>query len=403
MPCFICGNKNLFKFLDLGKQPPSDAFLRADDLDKLEAKYPLELYFCENCSLVQLGYVVDPKVLFLEYVYTTGMNNSLRANFKELVAKLVQRWNIGKKDFVVDIGSNDGTLLQNYAEAGIKVLGVDPSSASALAVQKGIPTLKKFWDAQTAKYILKKHGSAKVITATNVFAHVPDLDSFMKGIQILLSKDGVFVSESGYLLDMIDTLGYDAIYHEHLRYYSLWPLKTLFQRFGMEIIDVERIPSHNGSIRVYAAFKGVYPIALSVGGLLALEKSRALHAKETLIEFGKHVYEHRDSLKEFLAAAKKSKQRVVGIGAPAKGNTLLNFCNLSSAQIEYLVEKSDLKIGLFAPGSRIPVLSETKLFEIQLEYALLLSWNLSEELISKLRQKGFKGKFIIPFPKVRII
>ncbi len=403
MACFICGGGRPRKFLDLGSQPPSDAFLRKKDLTKPEAKYPLALYSCEKCGLVQLGYVVDPKVLFTEYVYTTGMNNSLRKNFKELVEKLVSRFALGANDLAVDIGSNDGTLLTNYAPYGVKILGIDPSSAGKIAQESGIPTLTEFFNEKTAKEAAKTHGQARVITATNVFAHVDNLDSFMRGLQAVLAKDGVFVSESGYLLDMVETLGYDAIYHEHLRYYSLRPLAALFKRFGMEIIDVERIPSHNGSIRVYAAFKGAYKRAASVSKLLALEESKALHRKETFVQFAKRVHEHRDSLVALLTGAKKSGQRIVGIGAPAKGNTLLNFCGFSSEQVEYLVEKSNLKIGLFAPGSRIPVVAEDKLFEDQPDYALLLSWNLARELIPKLKQKGFKGKFIIPFPELRIL
>lgn len=403
MTCFICKSNNLFRFLNLGAQPPSDAFVRKEDLEKPEATYPLELSFCEDCSLVQLGYIVDPKLLFTEYVYTTGMNNSLRANLKVLVEKLVQRFKLAPGDFAIDIGSNDGTLLSNYAPFGVKALGIDPSSASAIAIKNGIPTLVEFFSEKAATAAAKKHGQAKIITATNVFAHVADIDSFMRGIQVLLAKDGAFVSESGYLLDMLETLGYDAMYHEHLRYYSLQPLTELFERFGMEIFDVERIPSHNGSIRVYAAFKGAYPKSASVTELLAVEESNALHKKETFLQFARRVYKHRDALRLILIGAKKEGKRVVGIGAPAKGNTLLNFCGITPDSVDCLLEKSDLKIGLFAPGSRIPVLSEEKLFEDQPEYALLLSWNLSEELIPKLRARGYKGKFIIPFPRITVV
>lgn len=403
MACFICSNTHLLKFLDLGAQPPSDAFLRKEDLGKPEAKYPLALYFCEACGLVQLQDIVSPEVLFREYVYTTGMNNSLRANFKALVEMLVSRYTLTKETLVIDIGSNDGTLLSNYAPFGVKVLGIDPSSASAIARENGIPTLTEFFNKKTAEDVVQAHGQAKVVTATNVFAHVDDLDSFMRGIRAVLSEDGVFVSESGYLLDMIETIGYDAIYHEHLRYYSLRPLVALFERFGMEIIDVERISSHNGSIRVYAAFKGAYPKAASVAELLALEESKALHVKETLVLFAKRVYGHRDALIALLTDARKSGKRVVGIGAPAKGNTLLNFCGITPKIVGCLLEKSELKIGLFAPGTHIPVVGEALLYAEQPEYALLLSWNLAGELVPLLKQKGFMGKFIIPFPEIKIV
>ncbi len=403
MACFICGERDLFKFLDFGAQPPSDAFLRIEDLGKPEAKYPLALYFCEVCGLVQLQDIVDPEVLFRNYVYTTGTNNSLRANFKALVETLVSRYALTKDDFVIDIGSNDGTLLGFYAPFGVRTLGVDPSSASSLAIAKGIPTLVDFFNERTASAVALRYGKAKVITATNVFAHVGDLDAFMLGLRAVLREDGVFVSESGYLLDMIDPLGYDAIYHEHLRYYSLRSLAVLFERFGMEMIDVERIPSHSGSIRVYAAFKGAHFKASSVEELIVLEKDKALHTKETLIHFTERVYKHRDMLSHLLTDIKKSGQRIVGIGAPAKGNTLLNFCGITSEIVNCLFEKSDLKIGLYAPGTHIPVVSETLLYAEQPDVALLLSWNLSDEIIPKLRRNGYRGKFIIPFPQITVV
>ena len=403
MGCFICKNSTLFKFLDLGAQPPSDAFLRKEDLGKSETTYPLSLCFCDVCGLVQLQDVVDPEVLFRDYVYTTGMNNSLRANFKVLVEMLVTRFSLTKGDFVIDIGSNDGTLLSFYAPFGVRTLGVDPSSASALAKEKGIPTLVDFFNAQTAARVASEYGKAKVITATNVFAHVGDIDSFMQGLAAALREDGVFVSESGYLLDMVETLGYDAIYHEHLRYYSLRPLTILFERFGMEIFDVERIPSHNGSIRVFAGFKGIHQKVPSVGELLALEEKYGLYDETIFIQFAKRVYAHKDALIALLAKGKKAGKRIVGIGAPAKGNTLLNFCGITPDIVDCLLEKSDLKIGLYAPGTHIPVVSEALLYTEQPDLALLLSWNLADELVLKLKQDGFKGEFIIPFPAPKIV
>lgn len=403
MHCFICKNNRLFKFLDLGDQPPSDAFLRKEDLGKPEAKYPLALYLCERCGLVQLGFIVDPKILFRDYVYTTGMNNSLRANFKALVEELVSRYALTPNDFAIDIGSNDGTLLENYASYGVKTLGIEPSSAGALAKEKGILTEVAFFTEDTALRVGKKHGKAKVITATNVFAHVADVDSFMRGITAVLHERGVFVSESGYLLDMIETLGYDAMYHEHLRYYSIRPLTTLFEQFGMEVFDVERITSHSGSIRVYASFKGAYPKNASVGKLLALEEKKDLYVLKTFIEFARRVYAHRDALTALLADIKKSGKRIVGIGAPAKGNTLLNFCGITPETVDCILEKSALKIGLFTPGTHIPVVGEEYLFAEQPEYALILAWNIAHELMLKFRQEGFNGRFIIPFPEPRTV
>ncbi|MDO8594370.1 MAG: class I SAM-dependent methyltransferase [bacterium] len=403
MSCFICQNKYLFRFLNFGNQPPSDAFVRKEDIGKPETKYTLSLYFCGECGLVQLGYAVDPNMLFRDYVYTTGMNNSLRKNFRELVDKIVFRFALGRSDLAIDIGSNDGTLLENYASHNVSTLGVDPSSVAAIAVSKGIKTVRDFWNKGTAERIVKEYGKAKVVTATNVFAHVEDLDSFMRGLQAGLRDDGVFISESGYLLDMVETLGYDAVYHEHLRYYSLKPLTVLFERFGMEMFDVEHIPSHNGSIRVYAARKGAYAKTSSIGELLAQEERKGLHTKETLVQFAKRAYAHRDAFTALLTGIKKSGKRIVGIGAPAKGNTLLNFCGITTETIDCLLEKSELKIGLYAPGTRIPVVSESLLYSERPDFALILSWNLASELMPKLRANGYKGAFIIPFPEPKIV
>ncbi|HEY4508191.1 MAG TPA: class I SAM-dependent methyltransferase [Candidatus Paceibacterota bacterium] len=403
MNCFTCSNGNPVKFLDLGLQPPSDAFVRKEDMNKPERKYPLELFFCDTCGLVQLGHIVDPGELFTEYVYTTGMNNQLRANFKALVETLVRRFKVGSGDFAVDIGSNDGTLLKNYTQYGVRVLGIDPSSAAEIAEEQGIPTLRAFFNEATAQEVVQRYEHAKVITATNVFAHVPALDSFMRGITRLLAPRGVFVTESGYLLDMIETGGYDAVYHEHLRYYSLKPLTRLFGEFGMEVFDAERIESHSGSIRAYAARRGTYPVESSVARLIAGEEKAGLYRQETFLAFGKRAEKHRKEFCALLRKLKRTGTRIVGIGAPAKGNTLLNSCGVGTETIDALLEKSPLKIGLYAPGSHIPVKNEEILFSEQPEYALLLSWNLADELIPRIRSKGYKGKFIIPFPEIRVI
>lgn len=403
MICVICKGECVTRFLSLGDQPPSDAFLKPDDLHKPEATYPLELFFCETCTLVQLGYAVDPDILFRDYVYTSGTNNSLRANFKSLVETIIQKYKIVKGDFVVDVGSNDGTLLANYLPYGISVLGIDPSSAALLAQEKNVPTLNDYFNEETAKVVREKYGGAKIITATNVFAHVVALDSFMRGILTLLDDKGVFVSESGYVVDMVEGLQYDSIYHEHLRYYSVTSLVSLFAQFGMEIIDIERIPIHGGSLRVSAARKGVYPVETSVASLVALEKERGYTTISIYRTFAEDVARTRDKLLDIVSSLKQEGARIVGIGAPAKGNTLLNYCRLDTHMIEYLTEKSPLKIGLYSPGMHIPVVDEAQLFEDNPEAAILLSWNIAEELKKKLRQNGYRGKFIVPNPVPRVL
>lgn len=399
MKCYICENKNLTKFLSLGHQPPSDAFLKASDLEESEISYPLDLYFCAKCFLVQLGFVVDPEILFRDYVYTSGMNNSLKKNFSDLVDKIVKRFKLTNQDLAVDIGSNDGTLLDNYKQYDVKTLGIDPSSATKFAIEKGIDTLVDFFNESTATVAKKKCGKAKVITATNVFAHVPDLSSFMAGINALLADGGVFISESGYLLDLIEKIQYDSVYHEHLRYYSLLSLTTLLKKFNLEIFDAERISTHNGSIRVYAAKAGAYKKSKVLENLIQAEIDFGLNKLETFQKFANDVTTHKLELQNLLIGLKNKGNTIVGIGAPAKGNTLLNYCHLGPEVIDYLMEKSDLKIGLYSPGMHIPVVDEKILFDKQPDYGLILSWNIADELMPKLRQAGFKGQFIIPFPK----
>ncbi len=403
MRCALCGTEELYKFLSLGHQPPSDAFLKQEDLQKPEITYPLDLFFCSVCTLVQLGYVVEPDILFREYVYNTGTNNSLRANFKALVGNIISDYRLGVGDFVVDIGSNDGTLLENYLSHGVKVLGIDPSSTTAFALQKGIPTLVEYFNFEVVERIRQEHSTAKVITATNVFAHVKELDSFMRGIKELLDEKGVFISENGYVVDMVEGMQYDSIYHEHLRYYSVTSLETLFARYDMEIINVERIAIHGGSIRVYAAHAGAWPISKSIEILRELERERGFNSLARYKKFAADVISTKFALLDIVYDFKKKNARIAGIGAPAKGNTLLNYCGLDTMLVEYLTEKSPLKIGLYSPGMHIPVVDEKYLFDEQPEAALLLSWNLADELVSKIQQKGYKGIFIIPNPVPRRI
>jgi len=403
MSCFICGEKKLFKFLSLGQQPPSDAFLRPEDLLKPEATYPLELCLCESCYLVQLNYAVDPEKLFRDYVYNTATNNSLKKSFENLVNILVKRFDLSASDLVIDIGSNDGTLLSYYRPHNVKILGIDPSSAAKLALENNIPTMVDFFSKKLAAKAIKKYGQAKIITATNVFAHVEKLDDFVAGVKDLLTDDGVFVSESGYLLDFIEKLQYDSIYHEHLRYYSLKPLEILFKKFDLEIIDAERGTIHGGTIIVYAAQKGKHPISNRVAELIRREENFGLYKKETFINFANRVKINKLALQKLILDLKAKGKSIVGIGAPAKGNTLINYCNLDQDLIDYLAEKSELKIGTFSPGAHLPVVDENQLFKDQPDYALMLSWNIAEELIPKLKNKGYKGKFILPHPKPIII
>ncbi len=403
LTCSICLHKGLHPILSLGHQPPSNGFLKKDDLNKPETYYPLNVYYCERCHLVQLGYHVDRKIIFSEYVYTTGMNTSLIKNFSNLVNSLVSRFSLTKNDLAIDIGSNDGTLLSFYRDHGVRMLGIEPSSVSKIALSKGIPTLQAFFGKEVAPQVISMHGKAKVITATNVFAHVNDVRSFVEGIKELLLPKGVFVSESHHLLSVIAKMQWDSIYHEHLRYYSLKPLIRLFHDFGLEVFDAEMISTHGGSIRIYVCRKGDHPLSKNVQAIIEEETRHGLYSLQTFKEFGKRIQMHKYELQELLRKIKKEHKRIVGIGAPAKGNTLLNYCHINSDILDYLVEKSTLKIGLYTPGTHIKVVEEPLLFKENPEYALLLSWNIADELIAKLRDNGYKGGIIVPIPHPRIV
>jgi hypothetical protein len=403
--CQICDSNRLYPFLSLGHQPPSDAFLEKEQQKKEETYYPLDVHFCEDCNLVQLGYVVNPKELFYEgYSYNTKTSGELVANFANLTANLIKRFNLTHDDLAVDIGSNDGTLLDGFLKSNVRILGIEPTGVARLALEKNIPTLKKFFNKELAGEIIQQYGPAKIITATNVFAHIDGIHGIVEGIEKLLTEDGVFISESHYLLDLIEKMEYDSIYHEHLRYYSLKPLIKLFEMHGMEVFDVERITTHGGSLRVYSCKMGAHPISDNVRKIIELEEKFGLYSRETFTKYRESVNKSREGLMKILNDIKNGGNRIIGIGAPAKGNTLLNYCHINNDILDYLAEKSDLKRGLFSPGMHIEVVDEKNLFEEpQPPYALVLAWNLKDIIIPKLKEKGFKGKFIIPVPTPHIV
>ena len=403
--CQICNSNKLHKFLSLGHQPPSDKFLTEEKLNELEIYYPLDLYFCEECKLVQLGYIVDPSEIFTDsFIYNTGSNKELVDNFRLLVENIVRRFNLSPEDLAIDIGGNDGTLLVNYLPYNIKVLNIDPSKSAELSIKKNIPTLTNFFNEEIANKILIEHKKAKIITATNVFAHVKELNSFMKGVKLLLDEKGVFIEESGYIIDLISKREYDSIYAEHLRYYSLKPLIHLFNKFEMDVFDAERIKNHGGSLRVFACKKGFFPISENISRILKEEEEFGLYSKEIYDSFTKKVLDNRKNLRSILFKIKEEGGNIMGIGAPAKGNTLLNFCKIGPETIDCLLEKENLKLGMYSPGMHIKIVEESILFdEPQPDYVLLLIWNIKDIIIPKLRDKGFKGKIIVPVPIPHIL
>jgi len=404
--CRMCKSNNLTKFLDLGFTPPADRFLRKEQLCEPEVYYPLEMMICNNCGLAQLSHVVSPEILYRhDYPYESSVTMTGRKHWAEFARTVTERLKLGPDDLVVDVGSNVGVLLEAFKSNGTRILGVDPASNIVrIAEKRGIETLNEFFSVDVALQILKGKGYATVITGTNVFAHINDLDSFMKAVDILLNVRGVLIIEAPYFLNLIKNLEYDTIYHEHLSYLSTKPLIRFFSRFGMEIFDIEERDIHGGSFRVYVTRTGRMLVSPVVTELLKQEEEMGVHTLRALNEFSSAVQQNRRELIWLVQRLKHEGKRIVGVSAPAKGMTLLNYCRLGPETIDFVTEKTALKIGRFTPGAHIPVVPDDELIQQMPDYALLLAWNFADEIMENLkvyRDKG--GKFITPIPKPHIV
>lgn len=404
--CRMCQGKNLYKFLDLGFTPPADQFRRKDQLKEPEIYYPLEVYMCDECGLAQLGHVVSPEVLYRnDYPYESSTTKTGRVHWAAFAQRVVERFNLGSNDLVVDIGSNVGVLLEEFRNQGARIQGVDPAANIVMiAKERGIETICDFFNAETAQRILDEKGPASVLTATNVFAHVDDLDALMNNILMLLREDGVFIFEAPYFVNLIKKIEYDTIYHEHLSYFSVKPLLSFFSKFNLEVFDIDLVDIHGGSFRVYVGKKSRRPVAPVVGQLLREEEEMKLYSHDVLDNFAELVRKNRHDLVWLLQSLRHEGKTVAGVSAPAKGMTLLNYCRIDNELLTVVTEKSTLKIGRFTPGTHIPIVADSYLLEKAPDYALLLAWNFADEIMRNLdefRKKG--GKFIIPIPMPRII
>tara|TARA_Y100001970_G_C14171499_1_gene824459 strand:- start:369 stop:1607 length:1239 start_codon:yes stop_codon:yes gene_type:complete len=400
--CQISGKKDLKTIISLGFLPPVNKMQKIGEKKEESIFFPLDLMYSKSSKLVQLSNIVDKKILFpKEYPYTSSTTKILRENFKELYNECKSLVNLKSNDLIIDIGSNDGNLLNNFKKKH-KVLGITPENIGKIAIKKGINTLIKYFDKKTSKYVLKKFGRAKIITATNVFAHIENVRELMSNVLKILKSDGVFITESHYLMPLIKELQYDTIYHEHLRYYSLTSLKYLFEKYNLSIFHAKKIPTHGGSIRVYVTKKGKFKTLKSVKKILDEEKKFLIW--KNFKKFRYNVVNSKLKLYKILNNIVEKKGTIYGIGAPSRSSTLINYLGLSNEILKSVCEiDGSYKIGRFMPGTDIPIIAEKKLYKDKPEYALLLSWHISKELISNLKRRGFKGKFIIPLPKPKVV
>ncbi len=402
--CQICSHKNLDLVLPLGHQLPVSSYLTEEQLYEAEMTYPLNLCRCSKCGLLQLDYIIDPNIAFpFKYPYRSGLTNMLVRNFRELANLIIPKYNLRPGDLVLDIGSNDGTLLQGFKEKGMRVVGIEPTDAADVANKNDIPTIQNFIDKKTVEKINKKYGGAKIITATNVFAHINNVPELMRNIKNLMADDGIFISESQYLMAIVEKLEFDTIYHDHLRYYSLKPLEYLFSSFGCSLVDAERISAAGGSIRVFA-MKGKRKQSMRVKELIKQEEKMGIYDAKFWKEFKKQVMAVKNDLLTLLLQCKKGGGKIVGLTSSARSNTLLGFTGINNQLLDFIGEKKGSpKIGLFTPGTHIPIADEEKIIKDQPEYVLVLSWHIGEELMKIIRKLGYKGKFIMPLPKPKII
>lgn len=402
--CRLCIRRTVQQFLSLGSMPLANNFLTEDQLDLPEESYPIDICFCTTCGLVQLDYVVPPERLFRNYAYLTGASEPLKTHFAALADEICQHHHLSQGSFMVDIGSNDGTLLTNFQKMGMHVLGIEPAkNVAQLAISNGIDTVNDFFGLEVAKALVAQHGPAEVITATNVLAHVNDLSDFLNGINCLMTADGIVVIEVPYLADLIANLEFDTIYHEHLSYFTLSSLNRLFTQFNLNITHASRIHIHGGSLRIYGS-KSIHRTSQLVDELLKSESDLKLDSLDTYLEFAGNVAELGGQIRSLLKSLKAGGASIAGYGAPAKGNVLLNYCQISTNILDYITDTTPFKQGQYTPGMHIPIFPPQRFYENPPDFAFLLAWNYAEDILQKeIAYCSLGGKFIIPVPSPQII
>jgi hypothetical protein len=386
--------------------PLCESILRADQLNQMEPFYPLHVYVCGECFLVQLQEYVSPETIFSDYAYFSSYSDSWLAHAKNYADKMVRLFELNRKSLVVELASNDGYLLQNFLNLSIPALGIEPAANVAqVAVSKGVPTLVRFFGREMASELAADGKLADLLLGNNVLAQVPDLNSFVAGMKILLKPRGVITMEFPHLLRLMQENQFDTIYHEHFSYFSLWTAEKIFAAHGLVLFDVEELSTHGGSLRIYVRHAGdtSKPVSSRVEDLRARELAGGVNSLETYATFDEQVKETKRGLLDFLIRARREDKRVAGYGAPGKGNTLLNYCGIRTDFLEYTVDRNPHKHGKFLPGTHIPVYPPERISETHPDYVLILPWNLKEEIMEQNAYvREWNGRFVVPIPEVKV-
>ncbi len=404
--CRFCGTGLRHTFVDLGMSPPCETILERAQLNQMEAFYPLHVFVCDQCFLVQLQEYVAPEDIFTEYAYFSSYSDSWLAHAKAYAKLMIERSKLNAQSHIVELGSNDGYLLQYFVEAGIPVLGIEPAANVARgAIARGVPTLVKFFSAELAEELARDGMQADLLIGNNVLAQVPDLRGFVKGMKILLRPNGIITLEFPHLMRLIAENQFDTIYHEHFSYFSFLTVKKILAEFGLTVFEVDELPTHGGSLRIYARHEqdNSRPVTLSVQELEEREKKAGFTRLETYFSFAEKVKETKRKILDFLIQVKREEKSVVGYGAPGKGNTLLNYCGIRSDFLDYTVDRNPYKHGKFLAGTHIPVFDTGRIRKTKPDYVLILPWNLKKEIseqLSYVREWG--GKLVVPIPEVEI-
>jgi hypothetical protein len=404
--CRFCGAGLRRTFVDLGMSPLCQTCPSPEDLKRGEMYYPLNAYVCDKCFLVQLEEFESPENIFGEYAYFSSYSDSWLKHAENYCNKMIAEWALNDQSFVVEIASNDGYLLQYFAQRNVPVLGVEPAANVAqVAVKKGIPTLVKFFGSQVARELVAEGRSADLVLGNNVLAQVPDLNDFVEGLKILLKPEGILTLEFPHLLRLIEHNEFDTIYHEHFSYFSVLTSVQILEAHGMKLFDVEELPTHGGSLRLYACRmeNSKQEIQPNVARLIAEEEEAGLRSPEGYENFRRQVKQTKVDLVEFLMRSSLDGKSVAGYGAPGKSATLLHYCGIGKDWIEYTVDRSAYKQGRFLPGTRIPIYHPDRIRETKPDYVVILPWNLKDEIMGQLHYiREWGGRFVVPIPKLAI-